>query len=119
MLPERCQAGLAFCITLETAHQHAEAPHPLGLLRVRRQRPRRRRAAEQRDKLAPPHSITSSARASSVGGTVEAERFGGLEIDDQLELGRLLHRQVGGLLALEDAIDIAGGAPVLSVVFAP
>src|SRR6516162_3386380 len=27
------------------------------------------RAAEQRDELAPPHSITSSARASSVGGT--------------------------------------------------
>ena len=37
-------------------------------LRARRQRPRRR-AAEQRDELAPPHSITSSARASSVGGT--------------------------------------------------
>ena len=29
----------------------------------------RRRAAEQRDELAPPHSITSSARASSDGGT--------------------------------------------------
>ena len=29
-----------------------------------------RRAAEQRDELAPFHSITSSARASSVGGTV-------------------------------------------------
>ena len=39
------------------------------LLRPRRQRPRRRRAAEQRDELAPLHSITSSARASSVGGT--------------------------------------------------
>jgi len=32
--------------------------------------PRNRRAAEQRDELAPSHhSITSSARASSVGGT--------------------------------------------------
>ena len=39
-------------------------------LRPRRQRPRCRRAAEQRDELAPrAHSITSSARASSVGGT--------------------------------------------------
>ena len=38
-------------------------------------------------------------------------RFRGLEVDDQLVLGRRLHRQVGGLLALEDAIDIAGGAP--------
>src|SRR5262249_37510421 len=40
-----------------------------GLLRLRRERPCRR-AAEQRDELAPLHSITSSARASSVGGTV-------------------------------------------------
>jgi len=24
-----------------------------------------------------------------------------------------LHRQIGGLLALEDAIDIGGGAPML------
>ena len=39
------------------------------LLRARRERPRRRRATEQRDELAPSHSITSSARASSVGGT--------------------------------------------------
>jgi hypothetical protein len=58
----------------------------------------------------PPHSITSSARASSVGGTVEAERLGGLEVDHQLVLGRRLHRQVGRLLALEDAIDVAGRA---------
>ena len=72
-----------------------------------------RRAAEQRDELAPPHSITSSARASSVGGTVEAERLGGLEVDHQLVLGRRLHRQVGRLLALEDAVDVAGRAPVL------
>ena len=43
----------------------------------------------------------------------EAERLGGLEIDHQLVLGRRLHRQVGWLLALEDAIDVAGRAPVL------
>ena len=42
----------------------------------------------------------------------EAERLGGLEIDDQLVLGRRLHRQVGRLLALENAIDIASRAPV-------
>src|SRR5262249_38499999 len=41
-----------------------------GLLRARRDRPRGCRAAEQGDELAPFHSITSSARASSVGGTV-------------------------------------------------
>src|SRR5262249_8332876 len=39
-----------------------------GLLRARRERPRRRGAAEQRDDLAPLHSITSSARARSVDG---------------------------------------------------
>src|SRR5262245_44769619 len=39
------------------------------LLRPRRDRPRRSRAAEQRHELATPdHSITSSASASSVGG---------------------------------------------------
>src|SRR5215469_14392817 len=41
-----------------------------GLLRPHRDRPRRR-AAEKRDEIAPPdHSITSSARAISAGGTV-------------------------------------------------
>jgi len=32
----------------------------------------------------------------------EAERVGGLEVDDQLELGRLLDRQIGWLGAAED-----------------
>ena len=57
------------------------------------------------------HSMTSSARASSDRRHGEAERLGGLEVDDQLVLGRRLHRQVGRLLALEDAIDVAGRAP--------
>src|SRR5215467_12659306 len=43
----------------------------------------------------------------------EAERFGGLEIDHQLVLGRCLHRQVPRFFALEDTVDVAGGAPVL------
>src|SRR5262245_50677072 len=38
------------------------------LLPARRERPRRSRANEKRDELAPLHSITSSARASSIGG---------------------------------------------------
>ena len=46
------------------------------------------------------------------GRDVEAKCFGGLEIDRQLVFGRRLHRQVGGLLALEDAIDVAGRASV-------
>src|SRR6516165_3651834 len=43
----------------------------------------------------------------------EAERLGGLEVDHQIVLGRCLHRQVAGLFALEDAIDITGRAAVL------
>ena len=46
----------------EADHRHCR------LLRACRERPRRRRAAEQRDELAAPHSITSSARAIGVGG---------------------------------------------------
>ena len=45
----------------------------------------------QRNKIAA-YSITSSARASSEGGTVEAERLGGLEVDDEFVFGRCLHR---------------------------
>src|SRR5262249_41947498 len=65
---ERRDAGSAFRIVRGGAHQHADAPHFLALLRARRERPPGRRAAEQRDEIAPLHSITSSARASSVGG---------------------------------------------------
>src|SRR5277367_3900148 len=35
------------------------------------------------------------------------------EVDHQFVLGWRLHRQIGGLLALEDAIDVTGRAPVL------
>jgi hypothetical protein len=33
----------------------------------------------------------------------KAERLGGLQVDDQLDLHGLLHRQIGGLFALENA----------------
>src|SRR5262249_51329530 len=36
----------------------------------------------------------------------EAQRLGGLEIDHQLELGRLHHRQIAWLFALQDPTDI-------------
>src|SRR5262249_6039338 len=57
--------GMAF----GQANEHANAPHPLALLRACRERPRGC-AAEQRDELAPLHSITSSAATSSLSGTV-------------------------------------------------
>src|SRR5215472_1498277 len=44
---------------------------------------------------------------------IQAERLGGLEVDYQLELGGRLNRQIAWFCALEDAIDIQHGAPVL------
>src|SRR5437867_5093974 len=37
----------------------------------------------------------------------EPERLGGLEVDHELELGRLFHRKLAGLRALEDLVDEA------------
>jgi hypothetical protein len=61
-LSERRDASLRQGIVFVVRHEHADAPHAVALLRARRQRPRRR-AAEERDCLAPIHSITSSASA--------------------------------------------------------
>jgi len=74
-LQERPDAGLKFQIVRSRGQENADAPHPLALLRARRERPRGSRAAEQRDERAPLHSITSSASASSVGGTVRLSAF--------------------------------------------
>src|SRR5262249_33659311 len=72
---------------------------------------------------APPRISTRGSRQPSLDHLVgagqqrrrnfEAERLRGLEIDYQLVPSRCLHRQVARLLALQDAIDIAGGAPEL------
>src|SRR5262245_19666063 len=42
----------------------------------------------------------------------EAERLRGLQVDDEIELGRLHPRQVGGLLALKDSADIEPGLAI-------
>src|SRR5262245_51800888 len=68
-LQERRAARLRHGIARRLAHEHADALHPLRLLRSRCDRPGRR-AAEQRDERAALHSITSSARPSSGSGTV-------------------------------------------------
>jgi hypothetical protein len=41
----------------------------------------------------------------------ETKRLSSLEVDYQLELGRVLDRQVTGFFALEDAIDIGRSSP--------
>jgi hypothetical protein len=53
-LLERVHAGLIFRIARAGSHQHADAPHPIALLRASRKRPRRC-AAKERDEIAPPH----------------------------------------------------------------
>ena len=58
----------------ETDHRHGL------LLRTRCERPRRHRAADQRYEFPPPHSITSSARASSDGGTSRPSAFAVLRL---------------------------------------
>ena len=52
------------------------SPYPLGLLWARRERPSCS-ATEQRDELAPLHSITSSARPQAVDPEIEPCGFRG------------------------------------------
>src|SRR5262249_39798638 len=61
-------------------HEYPDAPHPLAVLRSRSDRPRGRCAAEKRDEVAPSHSITSSARASTVGGISRPSAFAVLRL---------------------------------------
>src|SRR5262249_10650477 len=74
-LQQRGDIGLSLRITLGVSHEHADAPHPLGLPRPRRERPCSRRAAEQYDEVAPSQSITSSARSRIGVGTTPALRL--------------------------------------------
>ena len=48
----------------------------------------------------------------------EAERLRRLEVDDQFKLGGL-HREVGWLFALEDAVDVLGRAAIRVDVIRP
>jgi hypothetical protein len=57
------------------------------------------------------YSITSSARAISVGGTVRPSTFAALKLTTRsnlTELDRCLHREIGHLLTFKDAINIRG-----------
>ena len=104
--------GLHLWVALSEPVQERHAPQRSGCCP--------RAASGQR--AAPPSSVMNSRRfiirsprrrGRAATADFEAERLCGLEVDYQFELGRRLHRQVGRLLALEDAIDIDGRAPVL------
>ena len=60
------------------------------------------------------HSLDHLISAADSVRGVEAEHLSGLEVDEKFDLCELLHRQVGGLLALEDAIDPACGSLLLA-----
>ena len=80
-LQERCEVSLCARTLRGQCHEHADAPHPL--LRAHGERPRngrRRRTAESRNELAADHSITSSARASNVGGISRPSDFAVLRL---------------------------------------
>jgi hypothetical protein len=62
-LQKHANAGLSFRIVRGQMHEHADAPHTLGLLRGRRKRPRRRRAADQCNDLAASHGTPPGSRA--------------------------------------------------------
>src|SRR4029453_18103134 len=79
-VPESRETFSGVWIVLLKVHQHTDPSHPLALLRARRERPRDCRAAEKRDELAPFRSITSSARASNVAGTVRPNAFAVLRL---------------------------------------
>ena len=72
------------------------------LLPARCHRPRGRRAAEQRDELAPSsfdHLIGAAEQWDRKG---ETERLGDPKVDDELELGELHDRQVCRLRAVQN-----------------
>src|SRR6516225_3335730 len=68
-LPQRRDLSLCRRIGLGIPHQNTDTSHPVSLLGARCEWPSNH-TAEKRDELAPPHSITSSARPSNVTGKV-------------------------------------------------
>src|SRR5215471_7072403 len=44
-------------------------------------------------------------------GQLQPERLGGRQVDDEVELGRLLDRELGGPGAAQNLVDIIAGAP--------
>src|SRR5215472_4455095 len=78
-LRERLQEYCDPCLRVRTksACKHPNAPHDLWPLSLRDNRPRRRSAAEQRDKITPPHGLSPRQRkghGSSIAGQGRASQ---------------------------------------------
>ena len=58
------------------------------------------------------YSVTSSASSWIALGDREAKGIRSLQVDYELELGRLQDRQIGRLIALEDAAGIDASLPI-------
>jgi hypothetical protein len=98
--------GVGCCGFDEPDHRHCR------LLCPSHQRRRHARAAEERDERAPRrHSITSSARASSVGGTSRPSARAVLRLTAKVEFEGLLNRDVGRLCATQNLVDELAGTP--------
>jgi hypothetical protein len=63
------ETGLTLLVARGSIHKHSDTPNLLSLLRFGDKRPCRR-STDKRYELAPPHSITSSARAINDCGTL-------------------------------------------------
>jgi hypothetical protein len=61
-LPKSYQTRLCFWIMLGQSYQYAEPLHSVGLLRPRRERPRRRRAADAQSPKEKPRSCSQGFR---------------------------------------------------------
>jgi hypothetical protein len=77
-IPPTLKVSLSFGCS--RAHDHADPPHPLGLLRARRERPRGC-TAQQRNERAPFHSLmppvlTSERIAQPSFGDPAYDRYG-------------------------------------------
>ena len=86
-------------------YRHASALEPKPLMATPpRLRPKREISAATFNHLISPRKQRCRYR--------DPERLSSLQVDHQLIFGRGLHRQIGGLLAFDDAINVAGRAAV-------